>query len=601
MSVVKMKKVTLLGRRKDENTILQAVQKASLMHVVPFNANQNTTTQNSCLDQEIGKLKRSEDVLNAVSVEYPAKLSSKISLGEAINTVLKNCGRKSHVLKELEHIETDLKILEPWGDFSPSDIAMLEDNGVVPSLCIFETKNWDNVDKEKLTYSVINQDAKHVYVAILKVGKQSLPVTPIAIPKHSTSDLLKLKSAALEKLEKSEKKIASFCYAKQAIRRKLTELLDEKQFEQAKAQALKENHLFGVSGYIPANEEIEFRNKLHDQVVAVVIADPGQDEEVPVKLKNNGFFRGFESILHTFSGINYQEKDMTWTVGILFILFGSLCLLDAGYGLLLMATGLALGFKGQDAIAKVFMITGGASTILGLLGGQVFGLIVGKDFFAHITPPISLAVDPLACFIFSLIIGLVAMGFSYSVAIWQSGIKGPATGGLFFVFAVTAFAVGNFAVDSILGFLGSTQEVSGSIIANVKGICEIIGYVFLGLTTLSWLIFPDKVFGDARVPNIIWTLYSGVTGLMQDILSHMRLFGIALSGAILALVVNKIAAMLPLPATVLFAFVGHIFVFLLALLSLYIHTNRLIFLEFGSKCITGGHYLYTPFRRSSYL
>ena len=88
---------------------------------------------------------------------------------------------------------------------------------------------------------------------------------------------------------------------------------------------------------------------------------------------------------------------------------------------------------------------------------------------------------------------------------------------------------------------------------------------------------------------------------MQDILSHMRLFGIALSGAILALVVNKIANMLPLAATILFAIVGHIFVFLLALLSLYIHTNRLIFLEFGSKSITGGHYLYSPFRRSSHL
>jgi V/A-type H+-transporting ATPase subunit I len=79
----------------------------------------------------------------------------------------------------------------------------------------------------------------------------------------------------------------------------------------------------------------------------------------------------------------------------------------------------------------------------------------------------------------------------------------------------------------------------------------------------------------------------------------MRLFGIALSGGIMALVVNQIAGRFPLPVTALFAVVGHSFVFLLSLLSLYIHTNRLIFLEWGSKCIDGGSNFYAPLRRSS--
>ena len=63
------------------------------------------------------------------------------------------------------------------------------------------------------------------------------------------------------------------------------------------------------------------------------------------------------------------------------------------------------------------------------------------------------------------------------------------------------------------------------------------------------------------------------------------------------MVINNISLQLPLAATVLFAIIGHFAVYVLALLSLYIHTNRLIFLEFGSKCMDGGQKWYAPLSR----
>ncbi len=142
--------------------------------------------------------------------------------------------------------------------------------------------------------------------------------------------------------------------------------------------------------------------------------------------------------------------------------------------------------------------------------------------------------------------------------------------------------------------LGKYQN---EVLASYAAITTQISFGLLVLTLVSWVLFPEPVFGSARLPNVIWTLYSGSTGLIQDVLSHMRLFGIALSGSILALVVNQIGAQFPVVITVLFAIVGHIFVFVLALLSLYIHANRLIFLEVGSKCIDGGHLYYQPLQR----
>jgi vacuolar-type H+-ATPase subunit I/STV1 len=71
-----------------------------------------------------------------------------------------------------------------------------------------------------------------------------------------------------------------------------------------------------------------------------------------------------------------------------------------------------------------------------------------------------------------------------------------------------------------------------------------------------------------------------------------------LSGAILALVVNEICTMLPFYIRIVFFLFGHSFVFCLSLLSLYVHSNRLIFLEFGSNCIRGGHFYYLPLGRN---
>jgi vacuolar-type H+-ATPase subunit I/STV1 len=113
-----------------------------------------------------------------------------------------------------------------------------------------------------------------------------------------------------------------------------------------------------------------------------------------------------------------------------------------------------------------------------------------------------------------------------------------------------------------------------------------------------WILYPIIIF-DTKIPNIIWTLYSGITGVIQDILSHMRLFGISLSGAILASVVNEISCLFPLYIQIPFCIILHIAIFLMSLLSSYVHTNRLIFYEFGSKCINGGQHYYSPLCLSS--
>ena len=278
--------------------------------------------------------------------------------------------------------------------------------------------------------------------------------------------------------------------------------------------------------------------------------------------------------------MSYHEKDVTSIVGCLFIWFGALCFMDGGYGLLLFLLGVALFQKEQRQYGAVFIFTGLFTIIFGLLNGQIFGLIVGDHIFKGYSPLIMLSTDPFMCLTFSLVMGILNIFFSSITAIWQRGYQTDANGRLCLVIACMFYAFKTYYVINML--------VQNSIF-----------YVFLILSLFYWIKYPEITFEkEQKLANIVWTIYNGVVGLIQDTLSHMRLFGISLSGAILALVVNEISCLFPIYLQIPFCIAGHIFVFGLSLLSLGVHTNRLIFLEFGSKCIEGGDYYYLPLGRS---
>jgi V/A-type H+-transporting ATPase subunit I len=353
--------------------------------------------------------------------------------------------------------------------------------------------------------------------------------------------------------------------------------IDELKRLQAQKKTFFYKSMFTIKGYVPTTEINIFKNIMSKFLIVFFVMDP-KDNDVPVKFDNIWFFKGFEFLIKNFNGLSYYEKDVTWCIGLLFIIFGSLCFLDAGYSILLILTGLALYYKKFESIGQMFAITGFFSFLLGLTSGQFFGLIVGQDIFVDMTPIIPLSTTPTTCLVFSLIVGSFIMLFSYSVSIWQLGFKISLTGNSFFILSLMAHFI--------------HQEVN-------LVFFEYISKIFMIITLLSWIMYPvDDLGKDARIANIVLTMYNGVVGSLQDIFSHMRLFGISLSGAILALVVNKIALMMPLIVTIIFSIIAHIIIYLLSVMSMYVHSSRLIFLEFGSNFIKGGNIFYSPLSRS---
>lgn len=575
MTMVPMKRLTILCHLDELEDVLEKMQHMGVMHLESLG--DNGSNLSSHVQERFDLVER---IAKTLARRDPAPVRHQVddlTLVEVVDILEDLLKQRHEAIMERDHLQEELEALRVWGQFEPDEVAFLEKHGVPVRFTAITRQEWHLFDKSDHAYALIREDEDFLHVVFF--GDKHLPFTPLHLPEKSQKTLEQELAKSIEKIRDINLELGRYTHFEPLLRARMVGLQDRINLLHANRGVYQDGPVTALQGYVPEDVIHEVEAGLQEFTHVHILNDTKPGSRVPVLLRNRRFFKGFEAILKSFSGLHYGEKDVTWMVGILFILFGGLCLLDAGYGLLLLVTGIILRFTGKKDFGRVFALTGAFTIPLGLVSGQLFGLIVGRDIFPKMQPPVPLAVDPLACFIFSLIIGLLAMAFSYAIAIWQRGWRDH--------------ALGNFVLLMALG-LAVVAYVQPSFSVALNAAALILSLFGLG----AWCLWPQQIF-EARAGNIAWTLYSGLTGIMQDILSHMRLFGIALSGSILALVVNKIGALFPVPITAAFAVVGHAFVYALALLSLYIHANRLIFLEVGGKCIEGGSHYFHPLKRGA--
>ncbi|MDY6367170.1 MAG: V-type ATPase 116kDa subunit family protein, partial [Clostridia bacterium] len=94
----------------------------------------------------------------------------------------------------------------------------------------------------------------------------------------------------------------------------------------------------------------------------------------------------------------------------------------------------------------------------------------------------------------------------------------------------------------------------------------------------------------------------GLINIMSDILSYARLFGLMLSGMIIAQTFNYKLGLpmiqgggIGIPLGVIIIIIGHVFNLAMNVLGAYIHDSRLQYIEFFGKFYTGEGEKFTPF------
>ncbi len=104
-----------------------------------------------------------------------------------------------------------------------------------------------------------------------------------------------------------------------------------------------------------------------------------------------------------------------------------------------------------------------------------------------------------------------------------------------------------------------------------------------------------------RVLAGIYALYS-IVGYLTDVLSYSRLFALCLTTGIIAVLVNTFALMtkdipyIGFILAILMYLCGHLFNIIMSILSAFIHSGRLQYVEFFTKFYQGGGTAFIPFK-----
>lgn len=370
-------------------------------------------------------------------------------------------------------------------------------------------------------------------------------------------------------------------------------------------------HVSVITGYIPAESAPALEKELTEKFEAYVeLETPAEDEDVPVKLKNNAFAAPVEGVLESYSMPGRKEIDPSTLMAVFYYFLFGMMLSDAGYGLLMViGCGVALAkFKNMEEslrkFLKMFLYCGISTVFWGAMFGSFFGdavTVIGKTFFnvdiaipALWFTPLN---EPMRLLLFSFLIGVIHLFAGLGAQFYQLARQGLwkdaifdvvfwymlVGGGILYLLSMQMFA------DMVsLGFtLPATVGTAGAIAAG-------IGAVGIVLTAGRESRSPFK-----RLLKGLYGLY-GVSSYLSDILSYSRLLALGLATGVIASVFNQMGAMLGnSPAGVavfVFAFlVGHTLNLGINVLGAYVHTNRLQFVEFFGKFFEGGSRKFNPF------
>lgn len=265
--------------------------------------------------------------------------------------------------------------------------------------------------------TIIGREGSKLYfVTVTPVGEEvELDVEAVKLPGSSLSALKQRHQEMLKQQEDFQQQLkqlaATVLPDLQAAQHEV-----QTQIEFSKvilsSDAVAGNKLMLLEGWAPVKCIDQIREFLSTQEAYYEVTDPTPEDNVPICLENNRFFRLFEPIMRLYMLPKYNELDLTPFFAPFFMLFFGLCLGDSGYGLfMVLAVTLYRMFakkieSSMKSILTLVQLLGLSTMVCGLLTGTCFGFNlydIQLPFFQTLKETISL--DNQQMFNLSLILG----------------------------------------------------------------------------------------------------------------------------------------------------------------------------------------------------
>ena len=493
----------------------------------------------------------------------------------------------------LAHAEKQLQATLPWGEYDKKALDGLKDLGYAIRYYAVDAKKFDESWGELYPLQVVENNGKKVWfvTVALKGEAFSFPVQEVAAPEitsaEAASDIARIKTEITDckaGLLNAKDYIPAI---KEACNSDLVEL--DRYLAKEAGEGAAEDMITVFTGFAPVENDAELVEAFDKMGVLYIKEDAAQEDNPPIKLRNNWFTRQFECFTEMYGMPVYSEFDPTPILAPFYLLFFAMCLGDAGYGIVLLLFGLMLN-KGWlkvgmfDGLGNIIALLGAGTMVVGTVLGTFFGIgmhdaswvpewmkslmIVGDVDVPGVGVLNIQMLLAMGIGIFHICVAMTVKAICYTKRFgWKENI---ATWG-WLILIVGGVLTGLLALGKLL----SPEAIKWALI--------IIGAV----SALAIYIFNTP--GRNPLINVgagLWDTYNMATGILGDVLSYLRLFALGLAGGMLGQAFNNLAlsvkgdAVMTWVPFVLILIVGHVINILLSSLGAFVHPMRLTFMEY---------------------
>ena len=639
MAIVKMNKFTLLAFESKKEGLLERLQSFSNAEFIDL---QDETLQE---DNEILK-DLTKDVVDSDIAKWEEQLSKvKFALQFLQDYVPKQSGlkalREGKISLNLSELESQVK-LSKWENIydkvksKDDELTKLENEktklqGVVQSLQPYE--NFDAPlgslkELEETVYflgSVANQyeealssDLNDCYVEVVSKSNQDTYFLALCSKENAenTAEILRGFGFTPFKTEEEDtprklihdynERVSLIESDKFIIKEELAGYEDElKKLQLAyeyynnlvgrknvATKFLKTETVSLIQGWVPVKYNEKF-TKIADEVLGedyyLNFEDVKEEEidNVPIALENNALNSAFEDVTSMYALPKYNEIDPTPIVTPFYLIFFGMMVADMGYGILmLVGTLLALKFfhfdDGMKKMIKFFHYLSYPTIAFGAIYGAFFG-----DLLPNLPKLLNTSTDVMSILALSVAFGAIQIFFALFIKAYVLIKLGKPMDALM-------DAGSWFLILISLGVLAAGMMLGIPVCTTIGKYGSILGAIAIVLTQGR-----GAKSAGGKIGSGLYELY-GITSYVGDLVSYTRLMAIGLSGGSIAGAVNLIMNMIggPIGTFLLGPLIFVIFQTVnlgLSLLSGYVHTLRLTYVEYFGKFYDGGGKAFKPF------
>ena len=579
MAIVPLKKVSLFGITDRKEAVLEDLQRLGCTHLV--NLTPGTGDGRPERGYSVESHEAFQYLVSCPDQRKPAVDQENFDFGAVEQEALEIRQKEQELSDERDALVKAIQKTQPWGEFR---LPPWNDH---PELTFwfyaiphYRTEKF--LEESELVCKPVGRDERFDYVIIVAPEEpQDVPGTRVKLDPRPLSELTRRRTTIDRELEDLHWKRAELTRWCPQMALEMARADDRAALEHACEQTLDESRVFAIQGWVPAKAIPEIESFSTQRSLALLIEDPGPEDEPPTLLDNPEVLAGGEGTVTFYMTPAYSMWDPSIIVFFSFAIFFGMIFSDAGYALLL-AIVLGLSWKKLSAskeairMRNLFAALVIASAVYGVMVNSYFGVTLSKaTLFGRLQ--VFDSQNQGGMMRLSIIVGVAHIMLANFVTAWR--LRG----------SLCSLASIGWAAMTLGGLLFGMKVVGD----DAFGVSWPLDTILLVGGALAVLLFTSTRPLTPSVKDLGLRLVDGVMRLTSisaafgDVLSYLRLFALGLASAKLAQTFNEIAGgvseSLPgagLLAAILILILGHGLNFTLAIIGGVVHGLRLNCIEF---------------------